>query len=265
MLRLETDGDLFEREYWRSFVACHFPSYETFWQREVLSITNRTEPFFLSDDQLEERGKSPLNHYLAQLHYTVLFHLGTSHNLAVLRDEEMDYTRLMDGFSRLVAAQDVAFELLSWWTNPSLQKEMKAGCLALPEHERLRSFERKAKDVNLSKKWASNQAKELEGIRKYRNAMMHRGARSAWIVNDTVLFPLMGDGQKEKYCDWRTEKSSGDFGPASQILWPAWKQTVDYLEDHWRSDLLGWANSPQVSGDEHHVVRIPASPQNKKL
>ena len=44
------DGDGFEKLAWSSFLAAEFPSYETFWQRHVVPLSNRPSDIQLKDD-----------------------------------------------------------------------------------------------------------------------------------------------------------------------------------------------------------------------
>ena len=66
-------GDDFERAAWVSFLQAEFPSYQSFWQRHVVPLTNRPTNIQLKDDAtLKAEGKEPEDVAIAQLHYTVL-------------------------------------------------------------------------------------------------------------------------------------------------------------------------------------------------
>jgi hypothetical protein len=239
MCNLAEHGDSIERYNYPLFIETRFPSYEDFWKREVIPVTNRQQPFYKTDEELYALGKTPLNLYLAYLHYSVLFHLGTAFGFVLIHDEEMEYTKLMYAMTMLVAAQDVAFKLLTWWEKRSDWDTILEECKTTTNGNLMASFEKKAKPF--AKNWRHDTKKtpaEIRDIASYRNAMVHRGVRTIMLIYNVSWFPKIG--KENEYCDWRQVKDENvvDYAPASGILWPAWKQTAEYFEKQWRDVLL---------------------------
>jgi hypothetical protein len=58
----------------------HFPSYEAFWVPHIVPLTyrlkDRQNVYFQTDEELAEAGYAPEDVAVAQLHYTLLNHLG---------------------------------------------------------------------------------------------------------------------------------------------------------------------------------------------
>ena len=116
---LAQDGDPNEQRYWEHFVGRRFPNYERFWQASVIDVTRRgierRDGRTRSDEELEAVGKTHEDVAVAQLHYTVLIHLGRSHDL---RLELLDRWTFFEVLVRLTGASDCADELLERVTNP---------------------------------------------------------------------------------------------------------------------------------------------------
>ena len=73
---LNKDGDSLERKYWEKFIKKEFPSYEKYWQKYIVPLTNRPhDVHFKTKEELEKINKGENDIFLAQLHYTVLKHL----------------------------------------------------------------------------------------------------------------------------------------------------------------------------------------------
>ena len=76
-MQLATDGDPYERRYWHAFASKRFPAYEEFWLTEVVPLTRRDvdprDVRFKSRAEIPDQDEAVTR---AQLHYTVLRHLG---------------------------------------------------------------------------------------------------------------------------------------------------------------------------------------------
>ncbi len=244
MCPIAEHGDELEKRFWRQFMSCHFASYETFWQREVVPITNRDmrPALFKTDDELKglDPPKTRLNCYFAQLHYSVMFHLGVAHGIATQDDSEVEYTNLVKGFTALLAATDIAFQLLYWWKDKKSEWEaIRERCekSATAEKHLFVCLEESAKSFD--RKWrecTSNGAKALRLIRDYRDKLVHRDVGLAVLRNGVACFVKVE--LQDKYGEWGTAVDQDDFAPASGILWPSWKQTVDYIEQKWKEVLI---------------------------
>jgi len=230
---LAIDGDDREKAAWSRFVQSEFSSYEQFWQKHVIPLTNRpTNIHFKDEATLAAEGKSQEDIAIAQLHYTVLKHLLSAD--AQRNGQKVDEFVLLMGLSALYAAQDVAFELLQRYTNPGkydpwLEKRTKNGPLSGQEAQ---------------SDWKKANGYPLQDVRDYRNKLMH--GRTPPAIMDASGLKLPAITTVDKYGDWRlvTDPANAskipmaDFEYVASILWYAWWQTLDYFENNWRKYLL---------------------------
>lgn len=86
-LSIASDGDAWEKLYWQAFASERFPSCEDFWLAHVVPLTNRRATDRLSnelrirfrtDAELAADGRGHEDVAIAQLHYTLLLHIGPS-------------------------------------------------------------------------------------------------------------------------------------------------------------------------------------------
>jgi hypothetical protein len=83
-LSIAGDGDDWEKLYWEAFASERFPSYEDFWLAHVVPLTNRATDRlssdlrirFRTDAELAADGRGHEDVAIAQLHYTLLLHVG---------------------------------------------------------------------------------------------------------------------------------------------------------------------------------------------
>lgn len=228
--RLAIDGDDFERRCWNLFVKDQFPSYERFWLKSVVSLTNRpNNVHFKTDTELAAIGKSESDLCVAQLNYSILRHLmrcfETLKILETPSGVDQQLNLLQEGMARLVGAQDNAFELLERVTkNPSIYKAFQDSGKA-------------------REKWKEDNNSPLQHIRKYRNSLVH--GRLLPGIMDEVRLCLPNIGKESLYLDWRIitdlsnnprrEKAKEDFFSVLDILERAWNETIIYLENNWKS------------------------------
>lgn len=228
---LLTDGDRFEKSYENKFLSSSFPEYEQFWQKHVIPLTNRPSNIHFKDNAtLSTGGFDEEDVCIAQLHYTILRHLGAVYDLLQNRHPYLDELTVV--FSRLVGAQDVAFELLERYSNRGTYDPW----LAIKHGSTLGSREAK-------QQWQRNNSYPLQAFRNYRNHLVH-GRMNPGVVSNTFYFPAIGD--EEKYFDWRTITSGttwqSEIGvsllPSKDIVVMAWDQTLDYFRTNWNAHLL---------------------------
>lgn len=229
MFSLDTDGDGFECRYWGLFIRDQFPSYEKFWLKFVVPLTNRPRDIhFKTDSELSAIGRTASDLHVAQLNYSVLKHLARCFDvLRLLRDnagiEQQDL--LLEGIVRLVGAQDNAFELLERFSNP------QKGYTAFNESE-----SRRARYA-----WISGNNEPLKLIRNYRNNIAHGLQFPSIADGNRLCYPEIG--KEGKYFDWRLitepypnrEQYKKDFISVLTILENGWNETVGYLESNWKN------------------------------
>lgn len=230
--RLAIDGDDLERRYWGLFIKNQFPSYEKFWLKFVVPLTNRpTDIHFKNNSELAKIGKSESDICIAQLNYSILRHLIRCFQIrkAIHSSSWIDqFDLILEGMTRLAGCYDIAFELLDRLANPSDYKafDMKSG--------------KKAK-----RKRQENNNDPLKLIRKYRDNLVHGRLPSSIVDESRLCLPTIG--KESQYLDWRKttdfnnpkrEKYKKDFIYASDILESTWNKTINYLENNWRNIII---------------------------
>jgi hypothetical protein len=184
-LSLAGDGDRFEQLYWNAFVAERFPSYECFWLAHVAPLTYRgTDSLstdlrirFRTDAELaaEDRGHEDVA--IAQLHYTLLLHVG---RVWELLDRALAFTSndarkgltfdaydFFESFTRLSGASDVADELL--------ERRRVCGSATYP------AWDENA-GASARRAWRDRRGDPLKDIRAYRNRLVHGRVVPQWNV-----------------------------------------------------------------------------------
>jgi len=233
---LQKDGDWIEQELYHRFVQPGFPSYELFWQKFVVPLTNRPVNIHFCDDaELAERGFGHKHICIAQLHYTVLAQLRRCLELLKLNPFNVDH--LVFGMSCLVGAQDVAFELLERFSesksskyDPWLDKRPKGAA----------SHVNGGKEAQ--KAWKKKEKHPLQDIRDYRNNLIHGRSLPGIVIGDTILIPKLG--KERQYFDSRLVTAPvaalpvADFDKPANLFAAFFGTTVSYFESSWQKHLL---------------------------
>lgn len=227
--RLAIDGDDFERHCWNLFVKDQFPSYERFWLKFVVPLTNRpNNVHFKTDADLATISKLKSDLCIAQLNYSVLRHLMRCFEVLKALENpigiDQQLNLLLEGMVRLSGAQDNAFELLERAKNPSNYQ---------PFAEKDGKTAREA--------WQKNQNYPLQNLRDYRNSLIHGRLLPRIIDGSRLCLPEIG--KVNLYLDWRiiTDPSNNPgldkahFISVLNISEFAWKETVNYLESNWKN------------------------------
>ena len=238
---IAANGDAFEQRWWPQWTAERFPSYETFWIARVAPLTNRVnfpgDISFRTDAELELDGYTPEDVAVAQLHYTVLRHLGRVFELAddaAIRPFGRD--EFFESFARLSGASDVADEILARRARPGTYPPWN---------------EARGRDARTA--WRNAHVDPLRPIRAYRNRLVHgRVVPETFVtVRDAdgnergalLYYPTLGN--VDTYLDWRIALAVAaqptappDFASAATIVRAAWGQVVDYVEQAWQTYLL---------------------------
>jgi hypothetical protein len=221
-------GDALEQTCYPLFLQAEFPSYETFWQREVVPLTNRpTNIFFKNEKELKAIGKGSTNICIAQLHYSVLNHLYATFRLKQI--EKLNLDQFMEGIIRLCGAQDVAFDFLERCTNPTDYGAWVVSSKSTPKGSKEAHF-----------KWQKDNEFPLQSIRNYRNILVH-GRLLPSISGDDIYLPDIG--KETSYLDWRIIMNNPeiprlvvqDFQTTKELLEYCWTFTIQYFEEQWQS------------------------------
>lgn len=230
--RLAIDGDYYEQKYWGLFIQNQFQSYEDFWIKNIVPLTNRPiDIHFKTDQELLQIGKTVNDICIAQLHYSVLRHLVRVFD--IMSKGNVDLDTLTEGTARLCGALDVTFEVLERFNNPSkydpwLEKKDKNG----------NNGGKEAREA-----WQKANSYPLQKLRNYRNHLIH-GRMLPGVVGNVYFLPKIET--ENKYFDWRkiTDPSNNpgldqnDLIPIGDILLFAWTETIKYLDDQWKTVLL---------------------------
>ncbi|MGH3084217.1 MAG: hypothetical protein ACRDNP_09195 [Gaiellaceae bacterium] len=124
---IAADGDEWEKRWWPQWTRAHFPSYEAFWLAHVVPLTYRVKHRpnigFQTKAELEASGHTDKDVAVAQLHYTLLRHLGRVFELlddaraftdrGYVANRPFRQNEFFEAFARLSGASDVADELLA--------------------------------------------------------------------------------------------------------------------------------------------------------
>lgn len=228
--RLAIDGDDLERNYWGLFIKDEFPSYEVFWIKFVVPLTNRPiDIHFKNDADLAKVGKSKSDISIAQLNYSILRHLIRCFEVRrrINNGSWIDqFDLILEGMTRLVGCHDIAIELLDRKAHPSYYKTL--------------TFDISAGKIARKIRQDSNDP--LKTIRSYRDNLVHGRIPPSIIYGTKLCLPSIG--KESQYLDWRKttdsnnpnrEKYKKDFIGASDILENAWSKTTKYLEDNWKN------------------------------
>jgi hypothetical protein len=253
------NGDYWEKVHWQAFASERFPSYEDFWLAHVVPLTNRgmtTERLsrehrirFRTDAELAADGLGHEDVAVAQLHYTLLLHVGRVWQLLdqglafatsdAQRGRGFDSNDFFESFTRLSGASDVADEVL--------ERRRTRGSGTYPAwDERAGGRARKA--------WRKREGDPLTDVRSYRNRLVHGRVVPQWGVRvfeqgtgafhgERVMYPRID--RVQDHLDWRRaydpaniDAVLSEFENADAIVREAWERVLDYAEASWRRHVL---------------------------
>lgn len=229
---LSTDGDAYEQKYYQAFIGSEFTSYNSFWVKHIVPITNRPmDIHFKSNAQLAAVGKTDQDICIAQLHYTVLRHLARVYDIR--QQGQVSIDDLTEGIVRLVGAQDVAFELLERYRNPGSYDPWLAVAAGRTKGSR-----------EARQAWQRFDSNPLQNIRYYRNHLVHGRVSPSVSLSGALFVPKIG--KEDRYFDWRvvtqhpnpTSLVGTDLVGLKDVLENAWNSTLQYFEARWQTYLI---------------------------
>lgn len=246
MFNLFNNGDMYEREAYPLFVKTQFSSYEIFWQKFIVQLTNRiknTNDINLTiDSELQIRfpteniEKIHERMVISQLHYSALRMLLKAHKQISQSAKDLD--SLENCFSHLYSALDISAELFARY-------EKLKNNLSISDDP----FN-PATSVNTSLKIRREWQKkypyttEIKQIREYRNMMLHGQMFACSATPGAGFLSLPNVGKIENYIDWRTVFESyktghtQDFMHSKYIAENTYNVVINFLEQEWKKNLL---------------------------
>jgi hypothetical protein len=227
----------------------HFPSYEAFWLARIVPLTYRVKSRqnlrFQTTPELVAAGFTDEDVAVAQLHYTLLMHLGRVFELlddaraftsrSYVANRRFGRNESFESFARLSGASDVADELLARRADPGRYDAW---------NEDQGSKARTA--------WRNVHPDPLRPVRAYRNRLVHgRVVPETYVdvhnpegryIGQLLLYPRLD--KVKSYIDWRvafaasSTTPSPDFDEAAIVAVDAWEKVVTYIEQAWQTHLL---------------------------
>lgn len=235
---ISKDGDDIEKYYWKAFLSSDFPTYESYWAKYIVPMTNRPlNVHFKESSSLISAGYSADDICKAQLHYTTFRHLVRAYEMVNFLKTKvqsiLDTDTLAEGLFHVAAAQDVAFEFLQRVAEPNQFDPWAA--------KKSTSLTKSPASKEARDKWKRVNKYPLQDIRGYRNHLTH-GRMSPNIKEiPKILLPKIGF--ENAYLDWRlvtdwnsiiSASTKADFDSLDNILSDALKRTLDYFEAEWQ-------------------------------
>jgi hypothetical protein len=245
MFNLLNNGDNNEREAYPLFIKDRFPSYEIFWQKFIVQLTNRVENHndinltidskLIARFPLESIEKIHERMAISQLHYSALIMLLKAYKQIAPASKNLD--SLENCFSHLYSALDISAELFARY-------ERLKNNLPITDD----SFD-PITSVDQSKKirrdWQRNKyPADIEDIRHYRNMMLHGQMFACSATPEAGFLSLPNVGKMENYLDWRTVFESYRTGHTQDFMWSkdiaekSFDIVVDFLEQEWKRNLI---------------------------
>jgi hypothetical protein len=254
---IASDGDEWEKLYWEAFASETFPSYEDFWLANVLPLTNRATDRlssdlrirFRTDAELAADGRGHEDVAIAQLHYTLLLHVGRVWQLldqahAFTSDDAgwaafFDQNFFFESFTRLSGASDVADEIL--------ERRRALGTGTYPAWD-------EGAGARARREWRRRQGDPLRDVRAYRNRLVHGRVIPQWNLRvfevgtgafhgEQLMYPRLD--RVEDHLDWRpafdpanVDALLPEFEKADVLVLEAWERVLRCVEASWRQHLL---------------------------
>jgi hypothetical protein len=245
---IDEDGDENEKMWWPQWTSDAFPSYEAFWAARIVPLTyrvkERSNVRFQTTNELAAAGYSDEDVAVAQLHYTLLVHLGRVFELlddarafttrTYMANRPFGRNEFFECFARLSGASDVGDEILARRAEPGVYDAWT---------------ETRGRDARNA--WRKSNPDPLRPVRDYRNRLVHGRVVFELYVNahdpqgrhlgHLLLYPRLE--KVDSYLDWRAALTasaapSDDFAEAALIVVDAWERVVAHVEQAWQTHLL---------------------------
>jgi hypothetical protein len=247
---IEEDGDETEKAWWPQWTRDHFPSYETFFVARIVPLTYRVKDRrnirFQTTAELALAGYTDEDVAVAQLHYTLLLHLGRvfellddsrafTHRSELAVREVFGRDQFFECFTRLSGASDVSDEILARRASPGTYGAWD-----------------EAAGANARRSWRETNSDPLRPVRAYRNRLVHGRIvpevylqakdKDGRVLGDALYYPRLH--KVDAYLDWRIAFDANsssvhpDFDDAALIVLQAWELVVSHVEESWQQHLV---------------------------
>lgn len=243
MFNLITDGDSLEQKAYPLFLKGGFHSYEIFWQKFIVSLTNRPQDIHTKTDvelQMLFPGESIEKIHeriiILQLHYSTFRMLLKAYENKQKANKDLEAVE--NFFSGLYSALDISAELFGRYESIKNNTAIVSDAFD-PQSSVKNSFV-------IRKKWQNKNPypKKIEDVRNYRNLMLHGQMFGSMATAAAGLLILPKPESIETYLDWRSVGTSFhsnnilDFLHSENIAALAFDLVINFLEQEWRKNLL---------------------------
>ena len=237
------DGDYFEKIGYNLFIKQKFPSYESFWKKFVVSLTNRPNNINTKSDKDiailfpgENIEKIQERVAIIQLHYSVFRMMLKAYFLLSTTDK--DINSIENCFSHLYSALDISAELFARYDR------LKNGTIIQnsPFNQEIAMID----SIKLRRDWEklNPYTGDIKNIREYRNQMIH-GRTIGHIVTPAGKFIILPRlGKQDDYLDWRYLFDSYEKGKTQDLIYgkylseDSFNKVIDFIEMGWLKNLL---------------------------
>ncbi len=243
MYNLQNDGDVFEQKAYPLFIKNKFPSYEAFWQKFIIPLTNRPDNIYTKSDvdlQIQFPGENLEKIHervvVLQLHYSVFRMLLKVYEKSRLAGKDID---AVEGcFSHMYSALDISAELFGRYER--IKNNLPISTSAFDSASSV------INSLSIRRSWQRSHAypKKINDIRNYRNLMLHGQTFGSLITPAANLLILPKTDTINHYLDWREigksyhSKNINDFLHSVNIVDSAIDEVVRFLEAEWKNNLL---------------------------
>lgn len=247
---LESHGDELEKYAFKvNFFPDRFSSYELFWKKFIVPLTNRPNNIlFKSDEEIVADGLAKnieiaqVKICIAELHYSVLANILVAWDVLNNRIDHsktgVGLSRLHHCFSSVFTANDIAIDLVIRFEKLKKEDSMDAWD-DLGEVKRIRD--------KIIRKDQVNECVEHDNItrlREYRNRLVHGrlmpGFRR-WPDGGDNYIPRVG--RAKEYLDWRRIargflSNKNDFQKEDDLISEMFGEVICHLDSLWIKYLL---------------------------